>query len=45
MTASHFHLLMIGAMSLIVGIVVEISGQLHRRKRRRQALDAGKASH
>jgi hypothetical protein len=45
MNAAYLHLLMIGAMALIVGTVVEIEGRRHRRKRRRQALDANKASH
>jgi hypothetical protein len=45
MNLAYLHLLMIGAMALIVGVVVEIDGRLRRRKRRRQALDASKASH
>ena len=39
MNFAYLHLLMIGAMALIVGLVVEIAGRRHRRKRRREALD------
>ena len=45
MDLAYLHLLMIGSMALIVGIAVEIEGRRHRRKRRRQALDANRASH
>lgn len=39
MTIGELHLLMIGAMAIIIGIVVEIDGHLRRRKRRRQGLE------
>ena len=45
MNFAYLHLLMIGAMALIVGTVVEIVGRRDRRKRRRAALDGNKASH
>jgi hypothetical protein len=45
MNPAHLHLLTLGAMVLIIGVVVEIDGRLRRRKRRRQTLDASKTSH
>jgi hypothetical protein len=45
MNFAYLHLLMIGAMALTVGIVVEIVGRRDRRRRRREAMDANKASH
>lgn len=45
MNPAHLHLLILGAMVLIIGAVVEIDGRLRRPKRRREALDGSKASH
>jgi hypothetical protein len=42
---AYLHLLMIGTMALVVGVAVEIAGRRDRRRRRREAMDAHKASH